>query len=83
MRRNGTNLRSSIISTQFIAMGVGYAIAYGIGLPLIATLGNSAISKIVLGLALPGLILSLVVLVTKVKETKGANLEQVTGSEWD
>lgn len=78
-----TNLRSSIISTQFIAMGVGYAIAYGIGLPLIATLGNSAISKIVLGLALPGLILSLVVLVTKVKETKGANLEQVTGSEWD
>ena len=78
-----TNLRSSIISTQFVALGIGYAIAYGVGLPLITTLGNSAISKIVLGLALPGLILSLVVLITKVKETKGANLEQITGSEWD
>lgn len=78
-----TNLRSSIISTQFIAMGAGYAVAYGVGLPLITILGNSAISKIVLGLALPGMVLSLIVLITKVKETKGANLQQVTGSEWD
>ena len=78
-----TNLRSSIISTQFVAMGVGYVVAYGVGLPLITALGNSAISKIVLCLALPGLLLSLVVLITKVKETKGANLGQVTGSEWD
>lgn len=78
-----TNLRSSIISTQLIAMGFGYVIAYGAGLPLITALGNSAISKIVLCLALPGLLLSLIVLITKVKETKGANLQNVTGSEWD
>ncbi len=78
-----TNLRSSIISTQFLAMGVGYVIAYGVGLPLITSMGNAAISKIVLCLALPGLLLSLVVLIAKVKETKGANLEQVTGAEWD
>lgn len=78
-----TNLRSSIISTQLIAMGFGYVIAYGVGLPLITALGNSAISKIVLCLALPGLLLSLIVLITKVKETKGANLQNVTGSEWD
>lgn len=78
-----TNLRSSIISTQLIAMGFGYVIAYGAGLPLITALGNSAISKIVLCLALPGLLISLIVLITKVKETKGANLQNVTGSEWD
>ncbi|MBR3975044.1 MAG: MFS transporter [Clostridia bacterium] len=78
-----TNLRSSIISTQFLAMGFGYIIAYGVGLPLITALGNSAISKIVLYLALPGLLISLVVLIAKVKETKGANLHDVTGSEWD
>ncbi len=78
-----TNLRSSIISTQLLAMGFGYVIAYGAGLPLIAVLGNSAISTIVLSMALPGLLLSLVVLITKVKETKGADLGKVTGSEWD
>ncbi len=73
-----TNLRSSIISTQLLAMGVGYVIAYGVGLPLIAMLGNSAISKIVLCLALPGMAISLIVLVLKVKETKGVNLTEVT-----
>ncbi len=78
-----TNLRSSIISTQLLAMGFGYVIAYGAGLPLIAYLGNSAISKIVLCMALPGMILSLMVLVLKVKETNGADLGKITGSEWD
>ncbi len=78
-----TNLRSSIISTQLLAMGFGYVIAYGGGLPLIAFLGNSAISKIVLCMALPGMILTLFILITKVKETKGADLGAVTGSEWD
>ena len=78
-----TNLRSSIISSQMLAMGFGYVIAYGAGLPLITALGNAAISKIVLCMALPGLVLSLVVLIAKVKETNGADLKEITGTEWD
>ena len=78
-----THLRSSIISAQFVAMGVGYVVAYGIGLPLITVLGNAYVPAVTLCLAVPGMIASLIILITKVHDTKGVDLDKVTGTEWD
>ncbi len=78
-----TNLRSSIISLQMFALGIGYVVTYCVGLPLITYFGNSSIPTVSLCLALPSLIVSLVILILKTKETKGTNLSSVTGREWD
>lgn len=78
-----TNLRSSILSAQFLAMGVGYVVAYGIGLPLITVLGNTYVPPVTLCLAVPGMAASLIVMMTKVHDTKGIDLDTVTGTEWD
>ncbi len=78
-----TNLRSSIVSAQFLAIGVGYIVAYVIGLPLITKFGNTAVPIITLCLAIPGMTASLIALITKVHDTKGVDLDKVTGTEWD
>jgi hypothetical protein len=78
-----TNLRSSILSAQFAAIGVGYAVAYAVGLPLITVLGNTSVPAVTLCLAVPGMIASLVIMMAKVHDTKGVNLDKVTGTEWD
>lgn len=78
-----TNLRSSILSAQFLAMGVGYVVSYGIGLPLITVLGNSFVPLVTLCIAVPGMLASLIVLIAKVHDTKGVDLDKVTGTEWD
>lgn len=78
-----TNLRSSIISLSMFALGVGYVVTYAVGIPLITYLGNSSIPTVSLCLALPSLAVSMLILIFKTKETKGTNLETVTGSEWD
>ena len=78
-----TNLRSSIVSLQMFALGIGYVVTYLVGVPLITYFGNSSIPLVSLGLALPSLAASLAIITFKVKETKGVNLETVTGREWD
>lgn len=78
-----TNLRSSIISLSMFALGVGYVVTYAIGIPLITYFGNSSIPAVSLCLALPTLAVSMLILIFKTKETKGTDLETVTGSEWD
>lgn len=78
-----TNLRSSIISLSMFALGVGYIVTYAVGVPLITYFGNSSIPTVSLCLALPSLAVSMLILIFKTKETKGTNLETVTGSEWD
>jgi MFS family permease len=78
-----TNLRSSVLSAQFLPMGVGYIVAYAVGLPLITVLGNSMVPVVTLCLAIPGLTASLIVLALKVHDTKGVDLDKVTGTEWD
>lgn len=78
-----TNLRSSVLSGLFLAMGVGYLVAYCIGLPLIGALGNTYVPIVTLCLAVPGMLASLIVLIAKVHDTKGVDLDTVTGAEWD
>ena len=78
-----TNLRSSIVSLQMFALGVGYVVTYLVGIPLITYFGNNSIPAVSLCLAVPSLAVSLFIIIFKVKETKGTNLETVTGNEWD
>ena len=78
-----TNLRSSAITAQYIVVSVGYAITYTVALPLATWLGNSAVGVIALCFLVPGFIAALIALSAKVGDTRGLNLDTVTGSEWD
>ncbi len=78
-----TNLRSSVMSAQFIVTAIGYALAYAIGTPLSYILGNTAIGLICFFMLVPGYIVTLFLLFKKTNETKGLDLSKVTGAEWD
>lgn len=78
-----TNLRSSCMSAQFIVTGVGVAISYMISLPLMNILGNSVTGIVSFCLLVPGFIAALITLVKRTHDTKGINIDTVTGAEWD
>ncbi len=78
-----TNLRSSILSTLYFGMGAGIAISYVVGIPLITWLGNSVISTVCMCFTIPGYIGAFIVLLAKTHETKGIDMNTVTGCEWD
>lgn len=78
-----TNLRASMLSAMFLMTGVGYLVAHGVGLPLITVLGNTYVPLVTLCLAIPGMTASLLVLMCKTHDTKGVDLDKVTGTEWD
>lgn len=78
-----TNLRSSAISAQYIVVAVGVALSYIVGLPLITYLGNSYAGIIVLCFAIPGFVSALITLSLKTHDTKGVDMDTVTGCEWD
>ena len=78
-----TNLRSSTMSAQFIVTAIGVAISYIISLPLITILGNSVTGVVSFALLVPGFIAAFFALVRKTHDTKGIDMDTVTGSEWD
>ena len=78
-----TNLRSSVMSAQFIVTAIGYGLGYAIGLPLNTVFGNTAVGLVSLCMLVPGFIVTLVVLFKKTNETKGLDLSKITGAEWD
>jgi MFS family permease len=78
-----TNLRSSAITAQYIVVAVGFAVTYMVALPLAAWLGNSAVGIISLCFLVPGFVAALLTLSRKVSDTKGLDLDKVTGCEWD
>ena len=78
-----TNLRSSTISAQYVVTAAGVVFSYGVGLPLLNALGNSAAGTVLLCMTLPGFIISLLTLCTKTHDTTGINMDTVTGCEWD
>ena len=78
-----TNLRSSTISAQYIVVAVGVAMTYIVGMPLVTVLGNSYEWIIALCMAVPGFAGALITLSTKTHDTKGIDMETVTGCEWD
>ncbi len=78
-----TNLRSSTMSAQFIVTALGVVVSYGVSLPLITILGNSFTGTVCFALLVPGFIISLFLLAHKTHETRGIDMDTVTGCEWD
>ena len=80
-----TNLRSSTMSAQFLVTAVGFALSYaiGIGVPLITGLGNEIIGIVSLALLVPGFIGAFFALILRTHDTKGIDMDTVTGCEWD
>ncbi len=78
-----TNLRSSTMSAQFIVTALGVVVSYGVSLPLITVLGNSVTGVVCLCLLVPGFIAAFIALLKKTNETKGIDMDTVTGCEWD
>ena len=78
-----TNLRSSTMSAEFIVVAVGVAASYIISFPLTYIFGNSAVGIICFALTVPGFIGALITMAKKTHETKGIDLDTVTGTEWD
>lgn len=78
-----TNLRSSTMSAQFIVTAIGVAVSYIISLPLITFLGNSVTGIVSFALLVPGFTAAFFALIRKTSETKGIDMDTVTGSEWD
>ncbi len=78
-----TNLRSSTMSAQFIVTAVGVAVSYIVSLPLITVLGNSVTGIVSFALLVPGFIAALICLIRKTNDTKGIDMDTVTGCEWD
>lgn len=78
-----TALRSSILAAANLATGLGIGVAYGVTLPLLTVLGNSAAGVVILCAALPGLIAAFTILALKTHDTRGVDLSVVKGDEWD
>lgn len=78
-----TNLRSSTMSAEFIVVAIGVAASYIISFPLTYIFGNSAVGIICFALTVPGFIGALITMAKKTHETKGIDMDTVTGLEWD
>lgn len=78
-----TNLRSSIMSAEFVVVALGVVVSFGIGLPLVTYFGNSFMDTVAFALTVPGFIGALIALALKTHDTKGVDLDKITGSEWD
>ena len=76
-----TNLRVSVVGTMGIMSGVGNVLS--VAMMTVGMLFIESIGFLYLGIAIPFLLLAMVILVSKVNETKGVDLTTVTGSEWD
>ncbi|MCL1855709.1 MAG: MFS transporter [Clostridia bacterium] len=76
-----TNLRSSVLAVQPILSTLFSAAALGAGLLLINLLGDASAGLVCLGISVPGMLIGLLIISWKVRETKNVNLEAVTGHE--
>ena len=78
-----TNLRSSTSSAQTVVGFAGYAVAYMFYVPITMIFGNASIPAVAFCLLVPSFIITLIALIKNTHETKGVDLDAVTGLEWD
>ena len=76
-----TNLRVSVVGTMGIMSGIGNVIS--VAIMVVGMLFIESIGLLYLCVAVPFMLLSAVILITKVNETQDVDLSTVTGSEWD
>ncbi len=78
-----TNLRSSATSAQTVVGFAGYAVGFVTNTILALIFGDGVIGTVALCLLVPSFIVTLFALVKKTHDTKGLDLNTVTGTEWD
>lgn len=78
-----TNLRSSATSAQTVVGFAGYALGFCTNTVLALIFGDSIIGTVALCLLVPSFVVTLIALVKKTHDTKGIDLDKVTGTEWD
>lgn len=76
-----TNLRVSVVGTMGIMSGVGNVLS--VAIMTVGMLFVESIGFLYLCVAVPFLLAAMLILVSKVNETKGTDLSAVTGYEWD
>lgn len=76
-----TNLRSSVLAVQPLLSGIFAALALLGGLALINIFGDAYAGLLSLGIAVPGMVIGLVIISFKVRETRHVDLEKITGHE--
>lgn len=78
-----TNLRSSTTAAQNVVGFAGYGFAYILNMILAFIFGDGIIGSVALCLLVPSFVITLIALVKKTHDTKGIDLDTVTGTEWD
>lgn len=80
-----TNLRSSTSSAQYIVTALGVVVSMGLNtvLTLNKEIGNLLQAPVCFLLFVPGFFVALWLLIKKVSDTTGIDLDKVTGAEWD
>lgn len=78
-----TNLRASVMAIQPLFNGIIYMLAGNSVMILGNILGDAAIGSTVLLVAVPGMALGLILMIFKVKETKGVDLGAIRGDEYE
>ena len=73
-----TNLRASVLAVQPMISGMFFTPALVGVMVLPNILGDSAIGTCVLATAIPGMVVGLVLMMLKVKETKGVDMGAVS-----
>lgn len=76
-----THLRVSVVGTMGLISGVGTVIS--IAIMTVGMLFVKSIGLLALCLNVPFLLLSIIVLMARVKETSGVDLSSITGDEWE
>ena len=78
-----TNLRSSATAAQTVVGFVGYAIGFITNTILALIFGDGVIGTVALCLLVPSFVITIIALIKNTHDTKGLDLETVTGTEWD
>lgn len=78
-----TNLRSSTAAAQTVVGFAGYSVAFILNMVLALIFGDGIIGTVALCLLVPSFVITLIALIRKTHETKGIDLDKVTGLEWD
>lgn len=78
-----TNLRSSIMGVRPTLSTIIGGIPFVIGMAVILFTNDSVIPTVCMCIAVPFMALGLIFTMLKVHETKGVDLDKVTGAEWD
>ena len=78
-----TNLRSSTTAAQTVVGFAGYAVGFLTNMVLALSFGDGINGTVALCLLVPSFVVTIYALIKKTHDTKGVDLDKVTGTEWD